>query len=196
MMLHGMALFALLATVSSAFAHGTDHAHGTTEIIVGDELLTIPDFPVESAAGTRDGLRTLLPAEAPIIMSFTYTGCESLCDITNAVLLGVDEELASDDLGGARIVTITIDPANDTSTQLDATRRALAASDRWLWLTAGVRGTPPLLDALRFPAGNVEDHNPIFLVGRLCAGRFIRIVGLATPEDLVAHARALPPCAG
>jgi protein SCO1/2 len=189
--------FALCLLATTVQAHDAAlHKTAPTDLIAtsGEEALILPNYPVEGAQGLRGTLRSLLPAEAPVILSFTYTGCESLCDITNAVLLGVDDLLREGD-DGTRIVTLSIDPVHDTPNQLESSREELGTSDRWLWLTAGVRGTAPLLDALRFPPGRIEDHDPVFLIGRVCSGRFIRIVGLPAPEDLISYARALPPCA-
>ena len=53
-----------------------------------------------------------------------------------------------------------------------------------------------LLEALRFPVGAVEDHDPMFLVGRPCRGQFTRVVGLVDPEALVELAQAQPACDG
>lgn len=178
--------------------HAHDHAmHATgAAVSMGEERLALPDLPVTLAGGQTGGFRSLLPATAPIILSFTYTGCESLCDITNAILLGVDDRLGAAGPAEARIVTLTIDPATDTPERLAQARAELGASDRWLWMTGGERGTRALLDALRFPPGAVEDHDPVFLVGRPCAGQVTRIVGLADPDRLVALAAGLPECAG
>lgn len=171
-----------------------DHKHEVIAMTSGEEMLHLPDFPVTSADDVTLGLREMLPARAPVILSFTYTGCQSLCDVTNAILLGADDDLSEAGLPEVMIATLTIDPVNDTPQQLKATRDSLGSSERWLWLTAGVRGTKPLLDALRFPAGAIEDHDPVFLVGRACSGRFTRVVGLANPEDLVQLAVHLPEC--
>ena len=118
----------------------------------------------------------------------------SASSVESLLLLGVDDDLSDTGLPDVKIATLTIDPVNDTPQKLKATRDSLKASERWLWLTAGVRGTRPLLDALRFPPGAIEDHDPVFLVGRACSGKFKRVVGLANPEDLVQLASNLPEC--
>jgi protein SCO1 len=190
----GLLAAALLPGLSSA--HGIGHAAPALAEISGLENLVLPDFPVQDAQGDWGQLSSIIPAETPLILSFTYTGCESLCDITNAVLLAVDQMLTGQNSDATRIVTLTIDPIHDTPERLDASRKELGATERWLWLTAGTRGTAPLLDALRFPPGPVESHDPVFLIGRPCSGQFLRIVGLPAPEQLLAQAQALPECAG
>jgi protein SCO1/2 len=203
MMIHrltpALCLAVMLLTGYPAAAHdGKQHAPQSRATVssMGAEKLMLPDLRVTSATGESGGFRSLLPERAPIILSFTYTGCESLCDITNAILLQVDVELIEAGQADARIVTLSIDPENDTPEHLDAARRELGSSDRWLWLTGGVRGTRPLLDALRFPAGAIEQHDPIFLVGRRCSGQFTRVIGLVDPGRIVALAQGLPECTG
>lgn len=192
------ALLALALSALPALPHDGSHkpAPRAAKVISGAEPLAIPNFPVALASGKRGGLRDLLPGRAPVIIGFTYTNCQSLCGITNATLLWIDGALAENGLDGARIVSISIDPVHDTPEQLDATRREIGASERWLWVTGGPQGTRPLLDALRFPPGPVEDHDPVYLIGRPCAGTFTRIVGLPDPDQIYALAAGLPECAG
>lgn len=172
-------------------------ASGQTAVPVGGvERLVIPDLPVTSDRGQTSGLRRMLAADAPVIMGFTYTNCDSICDVTNAILLDVDQRLAERGTSPTRIVTISIDPANDSPARLAATRAELEASDRWLMLTAGARGTRPLLNALRVPVGRIEAHEMVFLVGRPCSGRMTRVLSFADPEMLLNLAETLPRCAG
>jgi protein SCO1 len=192
-----------LGLAAGAAAHdGAHHAHpapgaaAASTSIAGAEPLVLPDLPVTDADGQSGGLRSRLPQTAPVIVSFTYTGCTSLCDVTNAILLGVEDAL--DEAGDAdtRIVTLTIDPANDTPERLSEARRELGSGPRWLWLTGGVSGTGAILDRLGVSLGAIETHDPMFLVGRTCLGRFVRVVGLPDPDALAALAADMPPCEG
>lgn len=172
-------------------------AQTAAPVPVGEiERLVIPNLPVTSDRGQTAGLRGLLPADAPFIMGFTYTNCDSICDVTNAILLDVDQRLAEQGSSPTRIVTISIDPANDSPERLAAARAELEASDRWLMLTAGTGGTRSLLNALRVPTGRVETHEMMFLVGRPCSGRMTRVLSFADPEMLLKLAETQPRCAG
>jgi protein SCO1/2 len=192
-----------LCLAAGAAAHDDRHhappaqgaAAGSTSF-AGAEPLVIPDLPVTDADGRSGGLRSRLPQSAPVILSFTYTGCTSLCDVTNAILLGVEDAL--DEVGDAdtRIVTLTIDPATDTPERLSEARRELGSGPRWLWMTGGISGTGAILDRLGVSIGAIETHDPMFLVGRTCLGRFVRVVGLPDPVALARLAADLPPCEG
>jgi protein SCO1/2 len=188
---------ALLLVPAPALPHGTGHGdHAGEPVFAEPERLALPNLPVTDRFGRRSGFRDALPPGRPVILSFTYTACDTLCDISNAVLTVVDADLGSGPGRAATIVTVAIDPERDTPEAMAAEAEKLGAGPGWLWLTGGPRGTRPLLDALRFPAGAVEDHDPMFLVGQPCLGLFTRVVGLADPDALLALARAQPPCDG
>lgn len=165
----------------------------STDLRIADEALVIPNTRVTSSEGRHAALRSLLPQDDAVILSFTFTGCASICDITNAILLGVEDELTRvEATSEVQIATLSIDPWNDTPEALALEKEKLGA--QWLWLTGGPRGTQPILDALRFPPGAISEHDPMFLIGRPCSGRMTRVIGLANPEDLVALARGLDAC--
>lgn len=192
-----LAALVLLVVPQLVAAHGpAEHAQAATRIMVEPERLVLPNLPVTDRFGNRTGFRDALPQGRTVILSFTYTACETLCDISNAVLTVVDADLGSGSERAATIVTVAIDPLRDTPKAMEAEAEKLGAGPDWLWLTGGAQATKPLLEALRFPVGAVEDHDPMFLVGRPCRGQFTRVVGLVDPEALVELAQAQPACDG
>lgn len=62
---------------------------------------------------------------------------------------------------------------------------AFAAGANWEWVAASVADTPQLLAAFGVPAGPLEAHDPMFLIGDVGQGTFVRILGLPQPEQLV-----------
>lgn len=186
----GLTLFA-----SALYAHdGYKHKSASFEVSPNDERLTMPNLPVTDRFGVERGFRDSLPASETVILSFTYTSCETLCDISNAVLQVVYRQLAKQADRDGTIVTVGIDPVRDTVQAMLSSAENLDASADWLWLAGGPRGTRPLLEALRFPAGALDAHEPMFLVGRPCNTRFTRVVGLADPTALLDLIEAQPPC--
>ncbi len=77
------------------------------------ELLMPPDLPVTDAAGHSDGFVTRLRQRGPVIVSFFYTGCESLCDVTNGILYGVDQTLLEEGGEPVTLVSFSIDPFDE-----------------------------------------------------------------------------------
>lgn len=189
-----MLVLFFLNAAAPVVAHDKPSQTAPQTVAVAQERLALPNFPVTDRWGNQAGFRDMVGRESSVILSFSYTECVSLCSITNAILAEVDAQIVAGTAPGVRIVTVAIDAVRDTPEAIRAEAEALASSDRWIWLTGGQRSTRPLLESLRFPPGAVEDHDPIFLVGRPCRGLYTRIVGLPDPARLVAIAVAQPAC--
>jgi protein SCO1 len=148
------------------------------------EQLTLPDAPVTDASYQTEGFVSRLHAAGTVIVSFSFVECTTFCPITNAILAEVDDRIVAEGLP-LTIVTLTIDPVDDTPEKLAQAARDVGASDRWLWLTAAPLDTFLLLDSLGLPPGPIEDHNPMLLIGNVGSGEFQRIVGLPEPDGLI-----------
>jgi protein SCO1 len=148
------------------------------------EQLSLPDAPVTDAFYQTEGFVSRLQGAGTVIVSFSFIECTTLCPITNVILAEVDDRIVADGLP-LTIVTLTIDPVNDTPEKLAEAARAVGASDRWLWLTAAPMDTFLLLDSLGLPPGPIEDHNPMLLIGNVGSGEFQRLVGLPEPDGLI-----------
>jgi protein SCO1 len=89
---------------------------------VPDERLTNRDGRLVSLGGMRG---------APWIADFIFTRCQSSCPLLSARMAGLDRTLPA----AVRLVSFSVDPANDTPPVLAAYARSFAASPRWLFLT-------------------------------------------------------------
>ncbi|WP_226576122.1 SCO family protein [Acuticoccus sediminis] len=186
-------MWAPLGPASAQHEH-MHHATPMTEVVSGEEILRLPDLPVRDKDGVEGGFRSRLPGDRPLILAFTYMSCTTICPGVHAVLMVVDDELGAGEAREATLVTVAIDPVGDTPERLAETARTFGAGPDWLWLTGGPRGTRPLLQALNFHPGPLEDHVETYLVGQPCTGRYTRLRGAVTPDDLVALVRAQPRC--
>jgi protein SCO1 len=148
------------------------------------EQLVLPDAPVTDASYRVDGFVSRLHGAGTVIVSFSFVECTTLCPLTNAVLAEVDDRIDAEGLP-LTIVTLTIDPVNDTPAKLAEAAESVGASERWIWLTATPGDTFLLLDSFGFPPGRIEDHNPMMLIGNVGTGEFQRIVGLPEPDGLI-----------
>ncbi|TAG29886.1 MAG: hypothetical protein EAZ40_02070 [Rhodobacterales bacterium] len=152
--------------------------------LAAGEQLSLPDAPVTDAFYQTEGFVSRLQGAGTVIVSFSFIECTTLCPITNVILAEVDDRIVAEGLP-LTIVTLTIDPVNDTPEKLAEAAQAVGASDRWLWLTAAPMDTFLLLDSLGLPPGPIEDHNPMLLIGNVGSGEFQRLVGLPEPDGLI-----------
>ncbi|HEY9037868.1 MAG TPA: SCO family protein [Roseovarius sp.] len=183
-----MRMFVIAAALSALISGPASAADAPAE------LLMPPDIPVTDKDGHTEGFVTRLRPRGPVIISFFYTSCESLCDVTNGILYGVDQIVMEENGEPITLVSLSIDPMSDTPATLHANAANFSPSEEWLWLTAGMRGTDPLLDGLGVSFDSIFAHDPMFLVGDFCSSRFIRVIGLPEPELLIEMARKIPEC--
>lgn len=118
----------------------------------------------------------------PVVLTFAYTTCESICPLGNAVMADLDASLPA----GVSLITVTIDPATDTPARMARAAQDFAASGRWLWLTGADRDIRDLLAAVQAPAGPIELHDPIFVVWDPAKRGILRSVALPEPSEIAA----------
>ena len=184
-----IALFLLWPVLATAHDK-TTHPDAHTQIMAA-ETLSISNIPVTDSTYATAGFVERFGQAGTLILSFTYTNCETLCPVTNAILSEVDSQIAGEDL---TIVSVSIDPAADTPAALATMAAELQSSENWVWLTAAPRENRMLLQELGVDVASLETHDPVFLIGDLCSGKFTRIIGLADPASLVDLARHHPKC--
>ena len=184
-------LAVLALSVPQANAHDSRHQLADTAVLP-QERLTVSNIPVTDTSDRTLGFVERFGSAGTLILSFTYTGCETLCPVTNAILGEVDRQMA--DSAPLTIVSVSIDPVHDTPEALRRMSADLGASANWVWLTAAPRENRMLLGELGVDVAALEAHDPVFLVGDLCSGRFTRVIGVPDPAALIDIARHHPKC--
>lgn len=178
-----LALCLLLALAGTALSH-ENHDHGAAEVVrFPTEQLLAPNVPIIDSRGGRSNFVDRFAAVGPVIMTFTYTGCTTVCPVANAVLAQVQQ-----DLPDVTLLTVSIDPANDTAEAMAQAAQMFGAGPNWNWIAASERGTSDLMAAFGIPRSPLDEHDPAFLIGNIGDGRFVRVVGLPGPDELTAIA--------
>lgn len=187
----------LLVLVLVATAAAGHEAHRPADRVSGSaiaaERLLVREIEVTDDRNRRFPFVETMAARGTVLLSFTYTDCETLCPLTNAILSGVEAEATARGVE-LTIVSMTLDPARDTPTALAEQRALLGAGDDWWFLTAEPARHRQLMSDLAVDVAALEEHDPMFLLGDFCGGQFLRIVGLPVPDKLVALAAAHEPC--
>lgn len=130
-----------------------------------------PDFTLTDQQGRR--VRLAAFRGRLVLLNFIYTNCADVCPITTATLTRVQRGLIDRGWWARNVVflTVTADPARDTTAVLAAYARRYQADARgWHFLT----GDPPALRAVYRaygvrvrPAGAAQEHDlPTFVIDR------------------------------
>lgn len=189
MLVPAIAQLALLA--SPAPAHEGHTGHGAAgspaeAVVFPSETLLAPNVPIVERDGSTGHFVDRFGGAGPVVISFTYTSCSTVCPVANAVLADVQGDLPE-----VTLMTVSVDPANDTPEAMAASAKMFGAGPDWHWVAASVADTGQLMAAFGVPRGPLEDHDPLFLVGDIGEGRFVRVVGLPAPDDLVSIVKSV-----
>src|SRR5687767_13895844 len=126
----------------------------------------------------------LLKGKTVIINSFFAT-CQGSCLPLNRNLQKVQETLG-DRLGkDTRIISISVDPAVDTPTALNAYAKRLQAKPGWYFLTGDKESVEFALKKLGQFVDAKESHLNVFIIGNEQTGLWKKAFGLAKSEEIV-----------
>jgi protein SCO1/2 len=176
--------FAMLPLL--ALAAPTDHElHSRTNLRGHETEITVPKVTLLDSEGRQQELPRLMH-DRVVILNFVFTSCSTICPMLSAIMRNTEERL-SDRLGKEVIlISISVDPANDTPERLRAYAKKTGAGSNWHWLTGNPIDIDHALKAFGVPiGGRPENHPPTILVGNTLTGRWFRWVGMTTPESLL-----------
>jgi protein SCO1/2 len=162
-------------------------------------LLALPLFAADPQSGSakyfanvslidQDGnavdLYSLMKGRTIVMHSF-FTTCAASCPILTRTVAAMQEQYA-DRLGKDLVlVSITVDPANDTPAKLKAYAKGMKARPGWYFLT----GTKEQVDtALRRIGQYTEDpanHTNLIIIGNEKTGLWKKAFGLAKTAEVL-----------
>jgi protein SCO1/2 len=135
-----------------------------------------------------DGKSVSLPDELndgrPVVMNFVFTTCTSICPLLSQTLAQLQEKLGAG-RNRVHIVSISIDPEEDTPERLTAYARRFHAGPEWQHYTGTVQAVEATARAFNAYRGDKMSHTPLTLL-RVAPGQpWIRFDGFATAEELL-----------
>lgn len=144
---------------------------------------------VQRSDGRFESLKSALADGRPVVMSFMYSSCATVCPITNQTLLAFSK-LLGDSPSAANVVSISIDPDHDTAQRLAAYARLTGGAGSYLSSDpATSEAVQRSFDVWRSDKMN---HQPVFLLRATPDSPWVRLDGLVSPQRLLSEFRRLP----
>jgi protein SCO1/2 len=179
----------LAMTCAQAADEVDPHAHH--HHMVPETARSVADYAVPDVTLVReDGKSVVLSSEVddgrPVVLSFIYTTCTTICPLTSLTLSELQRKL-----GAARdnvhLVSISIDPEQDTPARLRDYSKKFGAGPGWQHYTGTVEASIASQRAFGVYHGNKMDHAPVSLVRMNPREHWVRIDGFATADQLLAE---------
>jgi protein SCO1/2 len=137
----------------------------------------------------QDGRTVSLPRELddgrPVLLNFIFTTCSSICPLTSRTLEELQRKLESD-ATRLHLMSISIDPEQDTPARLTEYARKFHAGPAWQYYTGTVTASIAAQRAFDVYRGEKMSHTPVTLIRAAPGKPWLRIEGFVTPDELLA----------
>ncbi len=189
-------LFIMIAvTATGARADNATDPHAHHHSMMQNASITTADYVLPQIKLVRDDGKTVsLPEELndgrPVIMNFIFTTCTAICPISSQTFAQLQEKLG-DERTKVHMVSISIDPEQDTPTRLTAYAHKYGAGPQWRYYTGTVEASLAAQRAFDVYRGDKMNHVPATLLRAAPGKSWLRIDGFASADDLLREYRAL-----
>lgn len=173
----------------AAAAPADPHAHHRMQAEVSEPVVR------SSATYRLDGLRLMradgqhvlladeLRHDGPVVLDFVFTTCTAICPTLSRTF--AELQAKHDPASPLRLISISIDPQNDTPAVLRDYSRKFAAAPGWRFYTGTVAESIAVQRAFDVYRGNKMNHVPLTFVRRAAGQPWVRLEGYASVDALL-----------
>jgi protein SCO1/2 len=146
----------------------------------------VPDVRLIRQDGAIVNLGEELNDGRPVVLSFIYTSCTSVCPLISHTLSQLQSKLG-ENAGRVHLMSITIDPEQDTPARLREYAKTFNAGPEWQHYTGTLAASQAVQRAFNVYRGNKMEHVPATLIRSAPNGPWTRIDGFATADQMLAE---------
>lgn len=176
-----ISLMALLAVLALAPAWGEDAkapAESPAHKYFGDIKLVNQD-------GKEMSLYTDLMQGKTVVINAMFTTCTGACPVMSGTMAKIQEHLGDRVGKDVRLISITVDPVNDTPAKLKDYAHRFHARPGWYFLTGSKENVEAALRKLGQWVDDPSNHQTLYLIGNDRTGLWKKAFALAKPEEVL-----------
>jgi protein SCO1/2 len=148
------------------------------------ENYTVPDVVLVNQDGAKVHLKSYTETDKPVILDFIYGTCTTICPVLSASFANLQNRLGPD-AQKVRLVSITIDPENDTPKVMKDYLKKYRAKPGWDFLTGNRTDIDQVMRAFNAYIPNKMSHYQLTLLRSPADGTWLRINGLMSSSELL-----------
>jgi len=177
----GSITFLLLFTVG-LFCSGQSAAAANYQR--SEVKISVPDVVLINQDNEKVPLRSLLLGEEQVVVDFIYASCTTICPILSASYVNLQDKLGPDNKN-IRLVSITIDPENDSPAVMKKHLERYQARPGWTFLTGSLADIKTVMAAFDAYFPDKMAHLPLNFIRTTEEGKWIRLNGMIAGRDLL-----------
>jgi len=175
-------------TPGASAANGPDphaqHHHMMSEIMRSTVDYTLPQVSLVRQDGKTVLLSNELNDGRPVMLTFIYTTCTSICPLISQTFSQLQSELGSE-RNNVHLVSVSIDPEHDTPARLTEYAKQYQAGPGWQHYTGTVAASIATQRAFDVYRGDKMNHSPVTLFRPAPGKPWVRIEGFVTASELL-----------
>jgi protein SCO1/2 len=148
------------------------------------EKYRVPDVTLVNQEGKRIDLKTFLDGDKPVILDFIYGTCTTICPVLSIGFSHFQKKMGPD-VDKVRLVSISIDPDNDTPQVMKEYLQRYNAREGWDFLTGKREDIIKVMRAFDAYVTNKMNHYPLTILHGPGEKNWIRINELLATSDLM-----------
>jgi len=148
------------------------------------EKYKIPDVTLVNQDGKKVRLAALLTSDQPVVVDFIYGTCTTICPVLSAGFANLQNKLgpASQNV---RLVSITIDPENDTPKVMKEYLKRFRAKPGWDFLTGSRADIDAVMNGFNAYIPDKMSHYPLNLIRNPKDGSWARLFGIMSSREFL-----------
>ena len=185
------ASFALRAGAAddAADPHAAHHPSAAATVVRSTANYNVPPIKLVRDDGKNVSLADELNDGRPVVLNFIYTTCSGICPLASHIFSQLQRKLGAD-RDGVHLVSISIDPEEDTPARLRDYARGYLAGPSWQHYTGTMAASIAAQRVFEVYRGDKMGHTPVTLVRAAPGAAWVRFDGFATADLLLQELHA------
>ena len=150
------------------------------------ERYAIPDLVLVNQDGKKVRLQSILKGDTPVVVDFIYGTCTTICPVLSAGFLNLQNKLAATG-STVRLVSITIDPENDSPKVMKEYLKRFRAKPGWDFLTGSRADIDTVMKAFNAYIPDKMSHYPLNMIRSPKDGTWVRLFGIMSSREFLAE---------
>jgi len=175
--------FLLISLIAWAVPAGTAHAE-SKKYKRTVEKYSLPDVNLINQDGKKVRLLSLVTSDQPVVVNFIYGTCTTICPVLSAGFINMQNKLSA---SGQKpiLISITIDPENDSPKVMKDYLKRYRAKPGWDFLTGSRSDIDKVMKAFNAYIPDKMSHYPLNLIRSPKDGSWLRLFGIMSSRELL-----------
>lgn len=175
---------------SGAAAHTGPHAAQAEGVTVTRSTVNVklPSVRLRQHTDRLVAFDAALDSTRPVLLNFVFTTCTATCPPMSQVFAAAQERLGAR-AGQWQMISVSIDPAQDTPARLSEYAGRFGAGPQWTFYTGSQEAVDAVQRAFNVYRPDKMGHTAVTFVRPQGASQWIRLDGFASADRLIREAQ-------